>query len=389
MHEPGVSKSGGDVRTGVKRRSYLLGATGLMAGLAGGVGSGGECVSTRPDLASLSQPSLGDVDLPVDKSAMVLGTPGGKIPAIEAPAFADDWSGLDRQLPDTDLVVGVERGGEARAYPLAVLNVHEVVNDAVPADGGGEEPLLVTFCPLCSSGVTAVRRVDGRPTTFSASGYLFRSDLVLVDHRTRSLWSQLMATAVVGDATGAELRLVPSTLSTWGRWREAHPDTSVLLPPPASGTVTSPVSTEAVAGSAASGHAGVTEVGGDFDDDRLPKRELVVGVDTGEAARAYPLPAVEAAGVVNDCLDGLPVTAAADQLPHAYVRWADGPLPPFERVDRTTLRGGGSEWLLATGEAVSGPHEGQSLPRANYASAMFWFAWLDFNPETTVYGVDA
>lgn len=358
-----------------------------MAGLGGAVTPGPPCASTPPERAGLRQPSLGDVDLPVDRSELVLGSPGGEIPALEEPAFAEGWRGLDRSLAPTDLVVGVARGDAVRAYPLALLNRHEVVNDVVPT-ADGPQPLLITYCPLCASAVTAVRSVGGREATFSASGYLFRSDLVMYDHGTGSFWSQLLATAINGPATGAALELVPSTLATWQRWREAHPDTSVLLPPPATETVASPLDATPPAGSSASGHVGVAGVARDVDDERLPVRELVVGVRSADAARAYPLPAVEAAGAINDCLEGLPLVVAADQLPHAYVRWADGPLGRFRRVDRTTLRGGGSEWLVATGEAVSGPHEGERLPRANFASAMYWFAWLDFNRGTTVYGVD-
>lgn len=374
----------------VNRRGYLLGAAGLLSGLAGGVEPAVPCgTKTTPDIATLRQPSLGDVDVPVPKRDMVLGTPGGTIPAIGDPAFAEDWSGLDRSLAETDLVVGVERGGAARAYPLAVLDAHEVVNDVFPADGGGTDPLVVSYCPLCASGVVADRTVDGVVSTFSVSGYLYRADLVLYDHVTGSFWSQLLATAINGPAAGTALEVVPSTVATWGRWREAHPDTSALLAPPASRTVESPVDTTPVAGSSASGHTGVVDVVAGFDDARLPVRALVIGVSTADSARAYPLSALEGGGVINDCVDDVPVVVAADRLPGAYVRWADGPLPPFERIDRTRMRGGGSEWLIATGQAIAGPHEGTVLPRANYASAMYWFAWLDFNPETTVHGVDA
>lgn len=92
------------------------------------------------------------------------------IPAVVDPAFAADWSGigagtygpLDAETP----VVGIERAGVTRAYPVSVLTRHEVVNDTL----GG--PLLVTYCPLCDSGLVAERRVNGEPTTFHVTGLL-------------------------------------------------------------------------------------------------------------------------------------------------------------------------------------------------------------------------
>ncbi|SFR50643.1 DUF3179 domain-containing (seleno)protein [Halogeometricum limi] len=209
------------------------------------------------------------------------------IRAIVAPAFARDWSGVrvaeryrigstargdagggrgatdpsDGGLSDDSVVVGVERGGDARAYPLSILWWHEVVND----EFGG--PLLVTYCPICRSGMVAERLVAGRPTTFRVSGHLWRppriyteasvldgrafgaslndadaavrnsGNLVLVDDATGSYWSQLLARAVCGPASGTRLVFRPSTVTTWGSWRRDHPETDVCLPPPHSESV--------------------------------------------------------------------------------------------------------------------------------------------------------
>ncbi|ERH11674.1 MAG: protein of unknown function (DUF3179), partial [halophilic archaeon J07HB67] len=198
--------------------------------------------------AAVSGPveTVAGVDLPVPEGLLGRGAPEDAIPAITQPAFGNDWSGVeiearegvgnelvtkDPRLRADDRVIGVERDGEARAYPLRVLNWHEVVND----EFGG--PLLVTFCPLCDSGVTAVRTVAGEPTRFGVSGLLWNSDLVMYDAATDSLWSQIAGTAIRGRRTGHRLALVPSEITTLGDWRTAHPDTQVLLPPPASETV--------------------------------------------------------------------------------------------------------------------------------------------------------
>jgi Protein of unknown function (DUF3179) len=85
-------------------------------------------------------------------------------------------------LADSSLVIGFDRGGEARAYPVDLLSLHEVVNDVV-----GGVPIAVTWCPLCASAVGYDRRVGDRAQTFGVSGYLYRANLMLFDRETGSL----------------------------------------------------------------------------------------------------------------------------------------------------------------------------------------------------------
>jgi hypothetical protein len=335
-------------------------------------------------LRSPDPATLRDVELPLSKSDLSRGAPKDAIPAITDPVFAEDWSDVGATLEGAERVVGVEVEGNARAYPLAVLNWHEVVNDSF----GG--PLLVTFCPLCGSGVTAERRVDGRETEFGVSGYLWHSDLVMYDDLTGSLWSQILGTAVRGPQTGTRLSLRPSTITTWRRWRGEHPDTEVLLPPPASNTITGERETRNYDTNPYDDYGNIERVGIGFNDsvdDRLHPKTPVVGVATDAVARAYPFPAVrDAGGVVNDRVGDLPVVvAAADNTLYAYVRRVDGETLTFSR-DGDALAAGGSRWTVASGRAVDGPHEGTTLSRANDRSAMFWFAWADFFPETEIYG---
>jgi hypothetical protein len=197
------------------------------------------------------------------------------IRAVVEPAFADDWAGLDvderyrmgfqgKGLADGSHVIGLTSadGARARAYPLAVVWWHEVVNDSFGGESGADEPVLVTFCPICQSGMVAERLVGGVETTFGVSGQLWQppdvyaasaetdgrvfgasatdgeaevrnsGNLVLYDERTRSYWSQLLAEAICGERQGERLGIVPSTVTTWGEWRADHPETDVLLPPP-------------------------------------------------------------------------------------------------------------------------------------------------------------
>ena len=382
----------------MRRRRLLAtlaaGATAL-AGCAGGedgtpANSGGQSDGGPADATATATPTatVGGVALPVPGSELRQPLPKDRIPAIVQPAFAADWSGLDAPegvdrplLPADAPVVGVERGGRARAYPLRVLNWHEVVNDEL----GG--PLLVTYCPLCGSSIVAERTVAGEPTVFGVSGKLWRNDLVMYDRATGSLWSQLLAAAIQGSRTGDRLSLLPSRFTSWGEWRDRNPGTEVLLPPPHSSTVRGPEATYNYFNPRSSSDGQL--IGYDHETEgELYSKTFVIGVEHDGVARAYPFDDIRKAGVVNDRVGGLPVavTTTPGQSLAAYVRRVGGTTLPFEAVDGELLAAGGSRWERATGRAVDGPYEGTTLDRANDEPPMFWRGWSNFNPGTDTYG---
>lgn len=334
-------------------------------------------------------------ELPVPNSELTRGAPKDAIPAIVDPVFRADWSGVaytfrgpdndiyeaEGRLADGNEIIGIRRDGEARAYPLRVLNWHEVVNDSL----GG--PMLVTYCPLCGSAMTAVREANGQETVFGVSGLLYKNDLVMYDEATGSLWSQIEARAIRGDLVGEPLRLVPSSLTTWGEWRAQFPDTKVLVPPPESGTVTGELSRNYNLNPYVT-YEGSRRIGRDgrFDDDRLHPKTTVLGIEHDGVARAYPFDAVRAAGVVNDNVNGRPVVVAATEATIAsYVRRIGGSSVTFARADPKHLSASGSRWRIIDGVAVDGAHEGESLESANTTSPMFFFAWKAFAGETEVW----
>ena len=149
------------------------------------------------------------------------GQPPEGIPAIDAPRF--QRTGDVRWVDDAEQVLVVEVAGEARAYPVQVLTHHEIVNDTV-----GGVPVAVTYCPLCASGIAFDRRVGDRVLSFGTSGELYRSDLVMYDRQTESLWPQIEGSAVAGTLTSTELEVLPASLVSWEQWRAAHPDGWVL-----------------------------------------------------------------------------------------------------------------------------------------------------------------
>jgi len=145
------------------------------------------------------------------------------IPALEYPetvaANSADY------LSDSDVVFGLFRNGEARAYPKRILAWHELARDKI----GGEEITLV-YCTLCGTVIPYSSDISGRTVKFDTSGLLYESNKLLFDDITFTLWSSLTGEPVVGRMAGSGVRLVsrPVVTTTWGEWRQTHPETTVL-----------------------------------------------------------------------------------------------------------------------------------------------------------------
>ncbi|KKJ76091.1 hypothetical protein WH95_15145 [Kiloniella litopenaei] len=140
----------------------------------------------------------------------------GMIPARKADYMHDD-----------DLVFGVSINGDTRAYPLRIMNWHEMFNDVI-----GGVPVALAYCTLCGSGILYETDLgDGKePLIFGSSGFLYRSNKLMFDRRTHSLWNQFTGRPVVGTLTGTDLELKtrPVTITNWEQWKAHHPKTTVL-----------------------------------------------------------------------------------------------------------------------------------------------------------------
>lgn len=158
--------------------------------------------------------------VPADE-VMQGGPPKDGIPAIDRPKFVKAADA--RFLKPSDRVLGVSRGGIAKAYPVRILNWHEIVNDSF-----GAQPIVVTFCPLCGTGMAYLSQAGGKVLGFGVSGLLYNSDVLLYDRQTDSLWSQILSQAVSGPLQGMRLTAVALSHTSWSDWRKRHPDTLVL-----------------------------------------------------------------------------------------------------------------------------------------------------------------
>jgi hypothetical protein len=289
-------------------------------------------------------------------------------------------------------VLALEVNGEARAYPLQILMWHEIVNDTM-----GGKAVAVTYCPLCNSGLVFDRVVDGTTLDFGTSGKLYKSDLVMYDRQTHSLWAQMEGRAIVGERAGARLTLIPANTIAYEDWKAAYPNGKVL--------------------SRETGHQrsyGINPYDS-YDqpsldpfllrgspDRRRPPKERVVGVTLGSESRAYPWQLLVKQRVLHDAVGGerlvifyLPGTLSAlDQARMAESRavGATGVFSPtvagktlaFEPVaDGFRDRETGSVWNLL-GQAIRGPLTGKRLRAIPHVDA-FWFAWAAFHPTTSVH----
>jgi peroxiredoxin len=262
------------------------------------------------------------------------GPPKDGIPSIDEPKFvsvqeAGAWLG------DEELVIGLSRNGVTKAYPFQILVWHELVNDFF-----GEEPVLVSYCPLCGTGIAFKRDMNGEAVEFGVSGKLHNSDLVMYDRTSNSYWEQVTGLAIIGPMTGTRLQMIPADVLTWGEWKLAHPDTEVL--------------------SKDTGHFrryGVDPYGEYYtssriifpvenEDSRLHPKEVVYGIEVNGKFKAYPDSALEKGATIADSVGDATVTVEKDEF--------------------------GKITITKDGESI--------IPvRA------FWFAWAAFHPETELY----
>lgn len=326
----------------------------------------------------------------VDLLEIVGLLPPDAIPSIDDPQF-DDVETAGQWLGDGEPVIAFERGGDARAYPLRILTWHEIVNDVV-----GGEPVLVTYCPLCNSALAFSRVVDGETREFGVSGDLRRSDLLMFDRATHTLWQQLTGEAIVGAEAGTTLEALPAQIASFEEFAAAFPDGRVLNS-----------DTGAIRDYGRNPYVyydtrpemivGVPE----FEDGRLDAKERVLAIEINGVAAAFPFAALSERLAIGTEVGGVPVVAfwqpgAVSALDAesisasrevgsaaAYSPLLGGESLAFEARGGSIFDiGTGSAWDVF-GRAVAGPLAGSRLEPI-LSGSHFWFAWSVFYPDTLV-----
>ncbi|MEQ9547054.1 MAG: DUF3179 domain-containing protein [Marinobacter sp.] len=294
-------------------------------------------VAVRPALAQEKNGfDLSNALIPADE-ILRGGPPRDGIPSIDNPKF--ERAGDSSPWREDDLVMTYDQGQARYAFPVGILNWHEIVNHE--SDG---KPVLITFCPLCGTGMAFDPVVNGRHLTFGVSGLLYNSDLLMYDHQTESLWSQIEGRAISGPLAGKELEPVAVRHELWQNWLDRVDSHGLVL-------------------STDTGHRRDYRKSpyGDYDhSDRMyfpvshtsrkyhPKTWVLGWTHNGES-KAWPFPELaNHEGVLEDRIGGKAV--------HVHY---DPSVPSAELRDET----------------------GKLLP----ATRAFWFAWYTFHPETGVF----
>ena len=202
--------------------------------------------------------------------------PKDGIPALTDPEFidADEADYLDKN----DLIVGITIDGQAKAYPIKILNWHEIINDSI-----NYTSYAVTWCPLTSSALTFDRRYGAQTLEFGVSGLLYNSNVVMYDRSNNGLWSQMKMAGLTGGTSGQKLNLLATEVSSWGRWKDLHPRTRVLS-----------IRTGHTRSYNQDPYAGYHKRSDAIfpltnTDKRLPLKSIVIGVNISGQAKAYLL----------------------------------------------------------------------------------------------------
>ena len=323
------------------------------------------------------------------------GIPPIDLPRAIAPAEAD-WLGPQ------EAVFGIFINGEARAYPLRIMDWHEMTNDIV-----GGVPFSLAYCTLCGAGIAYDGRApNGELYTFGTSGFLYRSNKLMYDRVTGTLWNQFTGKPVLGELVGAtdtegnplQLDLLPVVLTTWEEWLAQHPGTDVI---DINTGYYRPYEPGMPYGEYFSESGTMFPVW--LESNELSRKNFVYGLRIGGDRKAYRVTAIARERVVNDAVGDQPVvlvaargevqTSGNHERIGPVVYDSGGEVRAFER-DRFFTPGDGPDALLdaeggewrVTEEALLGPG-GERLERINGHLA-YWFGWYAFYPDTEVYGAN-
>lgn len=297
-------------------------------------------------------------------------------------------------LKPEEPVFGIELNGDARAYPLRIMDWHEMANDVV-----GGAPVSLAYCTLCGAAIAYDGRAsNGQTYTFGSSGFLFRSNKLMYDKQTRTLWNQFTGEPVLGALAkeSITLKLLPVVLTTWRDWQTEHPTTQVL--------------------DLNTGHSRVYEPGAAYGNyfaspelmfpvwqrsKQLPDKARVYGLRVDDVPKAYPLDTLVEKRVVNDQVSKTPVvliatrgrvTVNGDSIRAGPVQYdAGGEVRAYKRGAEIFAPGSnadsvidakGNVWCV-TEEALLGP-DGARAERVGGHLA-YWFGWFAFFPNAQLY----
>lgn len=336
----------------------------------------------------------------VKLSEIQIVLPKGSFPTLDKPKFVSKSEGLEMFFSKEPVIV-VEFNGVAKAYSLNILTMHEISNDELEGI-----PILVTYCPLCNSGMVYNRSINhhGKKEIlkFEASGMLRNSDMVMLDRKTETLWQQLMGTAIVGTYNETQLDIIPSIIISVEEFFTRYPEGQILSKKTGYSEIEKKYGYNPYKKYDEKENPIQHFFNSDKVDKRLPALERIVDVEHNGAYKIYSFSSASKNGVINDTfktkkvvlfykpgtvsiLDENDISTSKDVgSVTVFNAVIDKQHLTFKKennvfVDTKT----NSKWDI-TGHCYEGILKGKQLqiePHSNH----FAFAWLAFNPDSEIY----
>ena len=317
----------------------------------------------------------------LDTDLLVSVLPPDAIPSLIEPEMVTLSEPGASYLEDSDRVLGVIIDGSPRAYPHPIMDHHEMVTDRV-----GSTVLTTTFCPLTGSGVVVDPHLGGERLDLGVSGLLFANNLVYYDRTSGDVFGpQLSFEGTCSRFKEVTLDLHPLVETSWGRWRQLHPNTVVISSDTGFNRNYLQSPYEA--------YKENDDLGFDMPvDDSRPIKERILGIRTSEnGGIGYPFGELETAmgdrGTLHETVGGESTVifweAEAGGTAIAFLASVEGQALTFEAEPDGTWTDNetGSVWTL-DGRATSGPLAGSQLEARRDAFVAYWFAWRHFQPDS-------
>lgn len=294
----------------------------------------------------------------------------------------------DKIIGDDEVVIGLEIGGEIRAYPRDSIARPHFYPDVV-----GNTPVTVSYCILCNSGMAFKNEIAGKPMNLGCIT-AYNNNIIYKDKDTGNFIQQLDGKVIDGPDEGEELEFLPTVIATWGEWKKLHPDTKLYYAPAKSlrdkmvgQMLKMMIPIDKLARRSKPWHRiqGVL-------DNRLPAMSFVLGVEINGEACAYSISALTKSPVRNDTVGGEAIAVMYDSnrdIGHIFSREVNDTILTFENAseagdglvakDRET----GTLWDI-TGNGMEGELVGKKLTAIPHYNKIFWFSWALFKQNTKV-----